>query len=257
MLGRDRRGSLWCQPDPEQGYAQALEQARMQAIQSVAGVQMQSETLLMESVQGGDYSRLFSEINNLISYGQIVDEKYTRSMEHYQPDPTSTPIPLYRVHLRALVKMEKGRADPNFQLELTLNRHTFIAGRDTMVIALRSNQDCFVTLFNIVPQTDSVYVLLPNDKTPTFPLKAGVERIIPEPAWGTSIRLFPLAGHDQHGEAMLAIATRSHIDFMAGRLLGGLALGKQAALTELTRWLVTIPIEERATDFRQYQVRRK
>lgn len=161
---------------PEQGYTQALEQARAEAIRVAAGVRIQSETLLIQSEtqgkQDGDYSSLFSEINSLISYGQIVQEKYTKSMEHYQPDPTSTPIPIYKVHLRALVKIEEGRPDPNFQLNVTLNQNTFIAERDTMIITLRSNQDCFVTLFNILP-TDSVYVLLPNDRIPTFSLKAG------------------------------------------------------------------------------------
>ncbi|MDO9528144.1 MAG: hypothetical protein Q7J27_03200 [Syntrophales bacterium] len=95
----------------------ALTEARRNAIENVAGVQLASASIVQDFT-------LLSDVVNSSSYGQIVAEKVLQwDVDVLQKDKTKPPVVIYKVRLNACVAMPEGKPDPAFKLDAKLNKN--------------------------------------------------------------------------------------------------------------------------------------
>ena len=110
-----------------------------------------------------------------------------------------------------------------------------------------STRDAYLTVLSIAD--DSVTVLFPNRYEPTLRAAAGTAMQVPSPSWreqGLRLRASLPVGRDARRELIAVIATRSAVAYPPGA----------ATMLDLQRWLVRIPLDQRAIAFAAFEVRR-
>jgi len=238
----------------EEAQLIAKRKARLDAIEKVCGVQLQSETLVKDFVMAGDFI-------HSISYGQVVEERNIQWETENIPsqDSSSPPVVLLKIAMQARVAVSEDKPDPSFRIESKINRSTFQSG-DEAVITIQATQDCFITIFNIAAN-DSVYILFPNEhfSTPGF-LKAGKKYEIPnkrDRKSNMSIRVATLPGHKKDTEIVKIVATKKEIkfpDYFKRLNQYGLIGTPKVAVQQIAKWLVSIPVSERAEAAMMYTI---
>ena len=89
----------------------ALEDARRQAMETVAGVHVGSFSMVRDYV-------LLTDVINSSSYGVIVDEEIGEwQTESFQKDAKTPPLLLVKVRIKAKVAVFPGQAGPGFRPE--------------------------------------------------------------------------------------------------------------------------------------------
>lgn len=238
----------------EEAQLAAKRKARLDAVEKVCGIRLQSETLVKDFILAGDFI-------HSISYGQVVEEKNIQWETENIPsqDGSSPPVILLKMTMQARVAISEDKPDPSFRIESTINRSTFQSG-DEVVITIQATQDCYITLFNIAAN-DSVYILFPNEhfSTPGF-LKSGKKYEIPnkrDRKSNMSIRVAPLQGHKKDTEVVKIVATKKEIKFpyhFKKLNQSGLIGTPKVAVRQVARWLVSIPVSERAEAAMMYTI---
>lgn len=252
---------------PEQAEKQALEDAREQAIMCAVGVKLQSEILdIQRAYISGDTRathQSFTDISQHTSSGKIVEEKQPPEWETYLMDnPAGGPrITVYRCTLQAKVEKEKGWIDPDFQMSLALNKLIFRDG-DEVTMKISATKDCYLTVLNITAN-DTVLVLLPHQYRADNFIKAGEATVLPneeERTIGIHYRAHLPEGVEQTTEFIKVIATKKpyHLGLDWEQVRGlNFVPTSRAALSSLYRWLVRIPLNERAEAQAIYEIRKK
>ena len=159
------------------------------------------------------------------------------------------------------VVVEEGEADPDFQVAVTANGDVFGEG-DEVRLAITATKPCYITVLNRTI-TDTTIVILPHQYRQERRVAPGDTLRIPdrdEEAMGIRYRVFLPPGQDSATESIWVVATREDREFGQGLPRQGLynrVPTRQAALTQLMRWLVQIRRDERAEAQLVYRIRRK
>jgi len=225
----------------------------LDAIEKVCGINLQAESLVKDFMLAGDFI-------HSISYGQVVEEKdVVWKTETLPPDkPGSPPVILLRVEMQAKVIPIVEKPDPDFTVDLKLNRTVF-QSNDEAILKVKTTKDSYLTVLNLAAN-DSVYVLFPNKFQNDNFIKADHSIEIPSKVdrdSGLHIRVVNLPGHKRDTEIVKVIATKQKIhlgnEFNTSSGFGLMGTPK-VAVTKLARWLSEIPISERAEGTVMYEI---
>ncbi len=227
----------------------AKRQARREAIEKVCGIALQSETLVNNFVNAGDFI-------HAISYGNVVHERNIAWETETIPnqDPSQPPLVVLRLSMQVQVVPVEEAPDPGFRLTAKANRHVFQSG-EQIYFKIQSTCDCYITIFNLAAD-DSVYVLFPNSIEPEHFFQADTLIEIPSMANrkdGYQFKVATLPEQFKHSETITIIGTKHKVPFwddVATQNVGT----PRVAMTKLTRWLSEIPISQRAEASFAYSV---
>lgn len=183
----------------EQGQLIALQRARADAVEQVAGTRVLGSTLVKNSVLVGDFIKTFSR-------GFIVNEKVTwLPLGTFSENDKSAPIPVYRVKIEADVMIPERKADPGFFLEASINRPFYLDGEEAVVSAKVSKKS-HLAIFNIRAD-DRVAMLYPvSSIVKTCALQSGETFLFPSQGSGLVLEMGTLKGHKQDSEAFMVVA---------------------------------------------------
>lgn len=241
---------------PVEAKRQALEQALADAVRRVAGVRVQSAQLGVNEDRNARIRDSFLSVVQLDAAGRatdyrILDEKFT-----------TVGSQLY-VELRALVTVaaERGAADPGFTVSVTLNdalffdKGTSLEGNDEVIATVITSKTAWLTVFGVTG--DSAQLLLPNAYMTDHRVTAGVAAEVPSRDWrdrGIHFRASLPATEKARRELIVVVATQAPVTFPPP---GDADAAGVFPLLAMQRWLVTIPLDQRAMAFAPYEVRRK
>jgi hypothetical protein len=249
---------------PAEAKRQAIERALADAVRRVSGVRVQSTQLGVGEDRGGRVRDSFLSVVQLDAAGRatdyrIVDERFVNERH------SALGAQLY-YELRALVTVaaERGAVDPGFTVAMTLNDALFfdagrgLEGNDEVIATITSSQPAWLTVFGVTG--DSAQVLLPNAFMTDGRALAGRPVELPPREWrdrGVHFRASLQPQEKSRHELLMVVATRSPVAFPTAPSPGDGAASPAIALMAIQRWLVTIPLDQRAMAFAAYEVRRK
>jgi len=222
----------------------ALAEARRNAIEEVAGVQLASASIVQDFT-------LLSDVINSSSYGQIVAEKVVQwDADVLQKDKTKPPVIVYKVKLRAKVARPEGKPDPAFKLDAKLNKSVFTTGEE-MFVEARANRKCFVTLINLTADSRAIVLVPSRVRTQSrlakgdyfwFPTKA-------EQAAGIHLKVGTLPDHKKDREAIMVVAAKTEYP-----LPPQIDNTPYYTADAVGSWLVDIPLSERTIKVLPYEI---
>jgi len=237
---------------PQQARQQALKSARQLAIEQVCGIKIQAETMVKEQILAGDFI-------HAISNGEIIGEEILKEeVLIEQADSRLAPNLTYKVSIKAKVRKMAGDPDPNFRIDLQLNRTAFQDG-DELVISVKSSMDCYINVINITAD-DQAILLFPNKFSKDNAVKAGATFQIPSEqskASGIALKVGRIPGHKTDSEIIKVIATNTPLDMYSLLSLSG-DFGEmgtvQTALKDLIMTISRVPMYQRAEAGAMYEI---
>jgi len=248
---------------PTEAKRQAVEKAMAEAVRRVGGVRVQAAQLGVDEDRGGRTRDSFLSVVQLDAAGRATD--YRVLGDRFVTEQHAALGAQVYYELRALVTVarETGSVDPGFSVAVSLNDALFFdTGRglehnDELVATITPSRDAWLTVFGITG--DSAQVLLPNAIMASSRAGAGLPVELPSREWrdrGVHFRASLLPGERARRELLMVVATRAPVTFPhpSGADAGAAA---SVALMAIQRWLVTIPLDQRAIAFAAYEVRRK
>jgi hypothetical protein len=248
---------------PTEAKRQALEKALAEAVRRVSGVRVQAAQLGVDEDRGGRSRDSYLSVVQLDAAGRatnyrVLDERFVTERH------PSLGAQLY-FELRALVTVarETGAIDPGFTVAVSLNDALFfdsggsLEGNDELIATITTSQDAWLTVFDVMG--DSAELLLPNAIMRDARVMAGRAVELPSREWrdrGVHFRASLQPPDKARRELLVVVATRSPVPFPTEAATDA-ATPRPISLMAIQRWLVTIPLEQRAIAFAAYEVRRK
>jgi hypothetical protein len=256
---RDVHGAVLVAPSMtiKEARDEAMKQAQGEAIRRIVGVQVQSEQARWQSehMVGEDtkYFDLFSEIHRTTSFGRILDQRIVAEGLEAVTTAGIEGQKKYVVSMDVQVMKESNRSDPEFTLQMSLNKEIFssspvISESDEVLATILPSKDCFLTLLSV--SSDTVRVVFPNEFSKQNRIAAGCKFEFPPAELreaGVRLRVQLPSSQKHATEMLVAIATKQSMAFVTGQREGLFHTIPTyvGAYNELTRWLVQIPPEER------------
>lgn len=246
---------------PKEARSQAIKRAQAEAVRRVVGTQVQAEQRSASVESGDEVVERFSQIVRTGASGRVVEYEV---VEDHRIERAGTLF--HRVKLRATVAAEEGEPDPGFNVTMTLNDADGIyldrgelEESQEVIVELTPTKDAYITLLNVTP--DTIQVVWPNARlTDTFvPADSTVQFPPPDLRQvGLHWRVAIPKGTDTVTERVVAVATKQDLSFRPvpnwdvedGRLK---TVG--TSMHALNRWLVEIPLDQRALATRSYTVK--
>ena len=231
----------------------AIDNARREAVEQVVGVDLLSETMVI------NYN-VSSDVVRTIPHGKVIGvEILSEDVELIPPEKEGeVPFLAYKVKLRAQVAKERGRADAFFRLITEINRTVFKEG-DEIEIKVTPSKDCFVTIFNVL-EDEKVLILFPNRFSRDGFVKANSTLVFPSEAdrkKGITLEAFVEEGKDKSDEMFHILALREPLHFSTARFkegIFGIYDGTSGLVHDLVKDIVWIPLQDRAEKFIQYRI---
>ena len=237
---------------PEEAQKDALQRARLSAVEKACGVKLQAESFVRDFDLLGDFI-------HAISYGHIISEEITSwKVEVEQKNPRTPPTLSCLVTIKASVLQEKGNPDPSYQAKVRLNKKVYQSG-DEMIITVNVTKPSYITVLNFT-SNDRVILLFPNQIRRDNRMDAGREYQIPSAADREGVlrlQVSTLPEHKKDTEFIKVIATSKPINLLQGLSLKGqygVMDTVSLAVTELARLIAAIPVQDRAEDTAAYQI---
>jgi len=269
LLRLEKLGDGWVEAEgqarlvnitPEEARRRALQDARERAIMFAVGIEVQAHTLMREEESDEWTGDAFYSLSQQTSAGRIVEEK-PAEWESFEIPGKPLAIIVYRARIQVKVAEEKGVPDPDFEVEVAVNKERFLEGEE-MRLAITATRKCYLNVLNLTA-VDTVVVLLPHQYRQERLVVPGDTLWIPdadEKAMGIRYRVVLPAGREKATEMIKVVATREPHRFGQGMEKSSIfnqVPTRQAALMELMRWMVQIPRDKRAEAQVVYEVRKK
>jgi hypothetical protein len=240
---------------PAEAKRRAIEGALGEAVRRVVGVRVQSGQFGVTDDRDGRVTDSFLSVIQLDAGGRATD--YRVVDEGWEPTrhPELGSQLYYHATLVVSVERERGERDAGFHASLSLNDALFfdngaaVAENDEVVATIASTRAGYATLFTIAD--DSVQRLVPNDFVRTLAVPAGGGVEFPSADWrarGLHLRTRLPAGVDRRRELLMAVVTRTAVPP---------PLAAHPSPLDIQRWLIAIPVDQRAVAFAAYEVRRR
>ena len=239
---------------PEEAYKMALDLARTDAL-SQAGEEIIGLTarLIQEGTNTDVYDQ-FIQFTQSITRGRILEEIIIKNgIELHKISSTGVTRSDYVVEINAWVSPEFGRSDPDFNIELDLNKSVYSNG-ESLYIELTASKDCYVTIFNLY-SNDSLQVVYPNYMSNDNRLFSGSTRIIPseDDGWELTVRLASELSLDQ--ESLFVVGTKVKDPFSrASNDTDNGLISTGEALIAINKWLINIEKNNRTQAMVTYTI---
>ena len=208
----------------EQSQLIALQRARAAAIEQAAGVSVVSGTLVTNLMLRADIIRTYSK-------GLIISEKVEwLPLGQYQKDPSTPPIPEYRVKLVADVYVPQAKLKP-MGLQARVNGTVFRSG-ERAVLEVKTEREASIGIFNITAD-DRVLMLFPNDFERSNLASKSKSLIFPGKNSNVELVMQTLPGHKRDAEAFYIIGLDRGLEkdftdfFIPGRAMNFTAFFKK------------------------------
>jgi hypothetical protein len=238
----------------------AIDRAQAEAVRKAIGTQVQAQRRTSTIETSEEVVNRFSQVVRTGSSGRVVgydvleDTLRTRGGSTFQ-----------YVRIRATVKPTMGRPDPGFDVNLRLTDadQTFVARdrleeSDEIIAEIEVAKDSYLTLFSVTP--DTLQVIWPNSLSEDTFVPAGTTVQFPPPelrARGLHLRVEVPEERNQITERLVAVATKQEMPFQEvpeRQIENGTLATAQASMQALNRWLVEIPLGQRAIRSVTYDV---
>ena len=248
---------------PAEAKRQAVERALAEAVRRVSGVRVQAAQLGVGEDRNGRVNDSFLSVVQLDAAGRATDYRILDEQFHTERHP-ALGAQLY-LELRALVTVarENGAVDPGFKVSVSLNDALFfdgggsIEGNDELIATITSSQDAWLTVFGVVG--DSAQLLMPNAIMSDNHAVAARATELPAREWrdrGVHFRATLPPTEKSRRELVVVVATRKPVQFPTPTQSGD-AVSASFPMMDIQKWLVGIPLDQRAIAFAAYEVRRK
>ncbi|MCG6537508.1 MAG: DUF4384 domain-containing protein [Syntrophales bacterium LBB04] len=238
----------------EEARKLAIEEATRKAVQEAVGVDILSETLVINFKVGAD-------IIKALPYGKVLDKEIIEEgTQEIRKEGKDIPLLSYRIKMKAKVLVEEGKVDPSFNITAGLNRNFFKEGEEIEIRA-SATKDCYLNIFNLL-EDERVLILIPNHSRRENFVKANEMFSFPNEAdkgKGLKLRIHGIEGTKSIRETIYLLALQQPLKFNADKYREGIYAnynGKTAFIKDLIREVIEIPPAERAEKFIQYQVLR-
>lgn len=226
---------------PEEARQEALSKARLKAVEGVAGIDIQSGSMVKDFTLVADFIRSKAS-------GAVVEEKVlgwdSKTIQEKSDQP---PLTVYKVNLKTCVAAVPP-GDPYFKVKASLNRPVFMTGEEAAITASCS-KDCFLTILNLTAD-GKMNVLLPNQYEKSSRIKVGETYHFP--SQGLGLEMGTLPGHRRDTEAFYIIATKEKMNLTCPVKKSG-----EVTAAEFYKDCLSLPAETRAEEMLVYEVRAK
>ena len=231
----------------------AIDNARREAVEKVVGVDLLSETMVINYNVSGDVIRA-------IPHGKVIGIEILKEDIELIPAKKKggAPFLAYHVKIRANVAKEIGRTDSFFRLDAKANRKVFKEG-DLMEIQVTPSKDCYLTIFNVL-EDERVLILFPNRFNQNNHIKANTTFTFPgenDRKKGIRLEAFLNEGQEKADEMFHVLALKEPLFFNTATFkegIFGLYDGQTALVNDLVKNIVSIPLSHRAEKFIQYRI---
>ena len=248
---------------PAEAKRQALEKVLAEAVRRVAGVRVQASQLGVDEDRGGRSRDSFLSVVQLDAAGRATDYRVVDDRFVTERHPALGAQVYYELRALVTVAREIGAVDPGFTLGVSLNDALFfdaggsVEGNDEMIATITASRDAWLTVFDVTG--DSAQLLLPNAVMTEHRVTGGRSTELPSHDWrdrGVHFRASLAIGEKARRELLVVVATQAPVTFPSGPAADA-GTSRAISLMEIQRWLVTIPLDQRAIAFAAYEVRRK
>lgn len=231
----------------------AIDNARRAAIEMVVGVDILSETMVINYNVSGDVVRA-------IPYGKVLKQEIIKEDVELIPagNDQEAPFLAYKVKMRVQVAEEKGAVDAFFRIKAVTNRNVFKEG-DDIVIQVTPTRDCYLSIFNVL-EDETVLILIPNRFRQNNFVKANTTFVFPDEndrRKGIRLEAFVGEGKQKTDEIFHILALKEPLAFDTARFsegVFGVYTGKSGFVCDLIKDIVGIPLSYRAEKFIQYRI---
>jgi len=187
----------------------AIDNARREAVEQVVGVDLLSETMVINYNVTGDVIRA-------IPHGKVIGIEILNEDIDLIPAENKGDVPFlaYKVKIRANVAKEIGTTDSFFRLDARANRKVFKEG-DLMEIQVTPSKDCYLTIFNVL-EDEKVLVLFPNRFNQNNYIKANTQFTFPgndDRKKGITLEAFLDKGQEKADEMFHVLALKEPLYF--------------------------------------------
>jgi hypothetical protein len=234
---------------PEKAEQEAINKARIKAIEYSCGIEINSATLNIQSESSfNSLIDYFSQITSLMSQGFILEQKILRNNTK-----TENGILIKEVTLKVKVGKQKGEKDPYFNINTKLNKEHFTEG-EKLQLEITPTKDCYLTIINVY-SNETVGLLLPNEHKNNF-AKTNETFFFPDENDNFSIPLSLLPNKKEDTEILMIIATKKLHNFTSFDKLSSYNT-YESSLKKIMGQLVKIPRNEIEIAFLQYYIHKK
>lgn len=191
----------------EQCQLIALQRARAAAIEQASGVSVASSTLVTNMALTADFIKTYAK-------GFIVNEKVQwLPLSQYQKNPSTPPIPEYRVNIIADVRVPEPKIKP-IGLKAKTNSIVFKTG-DKAILEVSAGREAKIAVFNITAD-DKVVMIFPNEHDKDNLISKDKKLSFPDKSTKTEIIMETLQGHKRDAEAFFisGMDTNYHKNFL-------------------------------------------
>ncbi|MEX0608800.1 MAG: DUF4384 domain-containing protein [Balneolaceae bacterium] len=181
-----------------------LNDARVEAVQKVSGVRIESIDATAEAEMGNSYFNSFRRLMRQSVRGRIIDEEkpiYTVSSD------TVT------ISFKATVQQINEDLDPYFKISLSSNKRVYNVG-EAIQFQVTATKDAYLILFS-VKEDNSIAMFFPNQYLPNNFAENGVVRVIPNEKEQGIIDFVAQSetGKEYYSELIYAVATKQKYEF--------------------------------------------
>jgi hypothetical protein len=250
---------------PRQLRQQALEAALSDAIQQATGRQVASLVDYTTEERDGAVRERFNRIIRETAGGTVV--RHEVLTEIWRDAAAGTPGATLEISVRAWVRPAPPVTTSAFDLQLALNAVKFVDrgtadASDELILRVTSGAEAYLTVFLVTD--DSVEVLFPNQYIPDVRVIPGETLEIPSARvreqLGLRLRTTLPAGVAARSERLTVVATRAPIPFPGVAKRTSTDAGTVPTIRDtfdaLARWLLAIPMKDRAVSDVTYEIAR-
>ena len=243
---------------------QAVERALAEAVRRLSGVRVQASQMGVGEDRDGRTRDSFLSVVQLDAAGRATDYRILDDRFVTERHPSLGAQVYYELRALVTVARETGATDAGFTVAVSLNDALFfdtggsLDGNDELIATITTSQDAWLTVFDVVG--DSAQLLLPNALMTDTRALASRPAELPSRDWrdrGVHFRASLAPAETARRELLVVVATRTPVTFPIERPAGDGAPSPSIPLMAIQRWLVTIPLEQRAIAFAAYEVRTK
>lgn len=233
---------------------EAVAKARVDALGKV-GIVIENSAVLVQAENAGKVIDFFSQLSSSKMRGIILEE---RNKIISDPKPIAGSKSLYQLtaELEALIDVQQGEPDREFEVKLETDRATYIEEQPIYLNVL-STRDGYLTIFHI--HNDSLSVIFPN----AISKENAITKNVPVKFPPTNV--YDLIAENERGEDValqqfIAVVTKEKIpfpNFEEIKIQNKELLVKQESFSTWAMWLHKIPASQYASDRKAVKVVRK
>lgn len=222
----------------EEAESEALNRARLKAVETAYGLEINSKVIVNNSV-------LLSNFIRSKSSGKIIREKILDNITSTIQNEERTLL-IYRVRAAfALKEDRKAIKKTLFNITSKINVNNFIEG-EKVKLKIIPSEDSYIYIFNLYGK-DSVEIIYPNEYSMENSLKSG--EILEFPKAGLEFILSCPEGINYSNEFFYVLALKEKYDFKK-------MVGLKTSFVRLNEIISEIPSEKYAEDYIPYSIRK-